>query len=538
MSSAANLPAPYLGVNEKDPIAAVKSPYCQNLFNFNVTTAGISLRNGDSKFSWISPAATVSTSISMGFFPYGDTKLISLVKNTATGFIDFYDCETGVSGLTTINSNLTFSFSTVYFNKYLFFFPNTSTLAPGYYWNGTAYGVCGYTGTGSFYPVGGNVYNHRAYLIQLAECAYWYSDIDAISGACTKIDLNGLVENSCTLSSIASFTLSDQTTTEEYQAFIMSNGEVLFYTGAYPDSPTWSIKGKSKVGQPLYVGSIIRYQGDSLLMCDSGVISMRALFLAGAEKAENIAANKNMQTTWRTLVQSIRTYVSTIIGPNALVGPIPGGLLGNIRGVYDSKTDRIIISFPFQLDESGIAINGSFYFVFYTPLEAWFFHQSTGDIISDICIYKNDVRLLAQGINQGTGDLELMTYTKEGATGFQDRNSADTAEVSYDYEMLSAPIPFPKTAVYEALQIEPILESDLYGQTNWNFVVDFGRQTSGDQKTDAVTTSVAKPAVNVGMQNITYVQVKMSGTTAASKTVGLDLYSYNVWFDSGQTASR
>lgn len=532
MANSANLPAPFLGVNERDPIAAVKSPYCQTLLNFNVTTAGITLRNGDSKFDWISPAATGSDALNMGFFPYGDTKLISPVKATGTGLIDFYDCETGVSGYTTVNSVNTSAWSTVYFNKYLMFFPNTSTLAPGVYWNGSAYGAVGYTGS-NLWPIAGNVYNHRAYLVQLNECAYWYSGIDQISGACTKVDLNGLVEQNCTLSSIASFTLSDQTTTEEYQAFIMSNGEVLFYSGPYPDSPTWAQRGKSKVGQPLYVGSTIRYQGDTLLMCDSGVISMRALFLSGAEKAQNLSANTLMQDTWRALVQAIRDNL------NAPTGPIVPGLLnGTIRGVYDSKTDRIIISFPYQLNASGAAIAGSFYFVFYTPLEAWFFQQSTGDRIDDICVYKNGVRLLAQSINQSTGDLELMIYTKEGSTGFQDRNSSDTANVSYDYEMLSAPIPFPKTAVYETDQIEPILESDLYAETNWNFVADFGRQTSGNQPTNALTTSVAKPAVNVGMQNITYVQVKMSGTTAASKTVGLNLYSYNVWYNSGEKASR
>ena len=131
-----------------------------------------------------------------------------------------------------------------------------------------------------------------------------------------------------------------------------------------------------------------------------------------------------------------------------------------------------------------------------------------------------------------------MVYEKEGSTGFTDRSANDDADTPYQYTMLSAPIPFPKTAVYEAVQIEPILESDLYAETNWSFVVDFGRQSSGNQKTDAATTAVAKPAVNVGMQNITYVQVQMSGTTAAAKTVGLDLYSYNVWYNSGEIASR
>ena len=501
-----------------------------------MNSAGISLRKGDSKFTWLSPAATDSSSLNMGIFPYGDggitgSKLIVPVASSFANAIWFYDLETQALLYTTASANAG-SFTSLYFNKYLYFFPDTSTLAPGYYWNGTAFGVCGYTGTGNFYPIGGNVYNHRAYLAQLNEAAYWYSGIDQISGACTKIDLSGIVEQNCTLSSIASFTLSDQTTTQEYQAFIMSNGEVLFYSGTYPDSANWSTIGRAKVGQPLYKGSTVKYQGDTLLLCDSGIISLRSLFLSGAQNAESLSTNSKIQQTWRTLVKVLRSKISTPVGPIT-----PGKNNGTIRGVFDSSTDRIVVSFPYQLTSATAATAGSTFFCCYTPLQSWFIQRSTGDRIDDICIYNNSIKMLAQSINAGTGDLELMAYSKEGSTGYMDRDSADVANVAYDFEMISAPIPFPKTQVVEVSGIEPIIKSDLYAETNYNLVSDFGRQTSGTQPVADQGASIAKPMVNIGAE-ANFVQLKISGTTAASKTVGLDLYSYNVWFSSGDKGSR
>jgi hypothetical protein len=417
----------------------------------------------------------------------------------------------------------------MYFNNYLFFFGNTSTLATGITWNGTAWATSGYTGT-NMWPIAGNVYNYRAYMIQINEAAYWYSGVNLISGACTKIDLSSVTEQKCTLSSIASFTLSNQTGAQAYQAFIFSNGEVIFYTGSYPDSPNWTIVGRSNIGQPLYVNSVIPYQGDTLLMCDAGVVSIRDLFLRGSEQAISLTVNARMQESWRALVQAIRTALSTPSGPITA-----GYLVGSIRGVWDSKNDRIIISFPYYLNSSGVATAGSYYFVFDTQRQSWYFQRSFGAQIYDICRYKNDVRMITTASN-GLG-LNFQVYTKEGATGYQDRNSIDDANVSYDYNVTTAPIPFPKTEVYSVSGIEPILESDLYAETNYQLIADLGRQSTGSQPTNAITTAVAKPMANVGIE-ANFVQLKISGTTAASKTVGLDLYSFNVWYDAGQKASR
>lgn len=539
MTNSVNLPAPYQGVDQTVPKAALQSPFCENLLNFNTSQAGITLRNGDVKYKV--RTLSFSTSETNSLNRYGDSKLYAVDLNKLTNEIDIYDVDTGTLAMSSASGGTVTRAEvlTVYFNKYLFFFTRDTVLKPGYYYNGTAFGSTGYTGSGTFWPYGGNVYNNRGYFVQYNEAAYWYTGIDAISGACTKIDLSGIVSQNCYLMGIASITVSDAVTNVVYQSFIFSNGEVLFYSGAYPDSSTWSIVGRAQISQPISRSGIISYQGDALIICDAGLIGLREVFIKGAEDATHLTSNSRINETWRSLIQAIRVKLSV---PNGEITDTTYGFW--FRGLWDTTTDRLVISFPFYLDTSGVAQYGSFYFVFDVVNQSWFFHRSFGTTLGvnsrivDIIFYKNKVLILGSSSASGGSSAIIMVWQKEGSTGFMDRNNRDTADVGYDYNMLSAPIPFPKTAVYEATQIEPILESDLYAETNYNFVVDFGRQTSGNQTTDAATTAVSKPAVNVGMQNITFVQTKMSGTTTASKTVGLNLYSSNVWYNSGEIASR
>jgi len=530
MANSANLPAPYQGVDEDNPKAAIKSPFCENLFNFNTNSNGVSLRKGDSK--GFLQALTGGNGFISKLMPYGNDTLFLAVSNAAGGApLDIYNLSTGALSYTSAALGTT-SFNYLYFNKYLFALPLGSYAVTGFSYNGAAWGVSGWTGA-SLNPVAGNVYKNRAYLIQWNDSSYWYTGINAISGACTKVDLSGVISEKSTLAIITSITLADNVSTEILQAFVFFSGEVLFYSGAYPDSASWGLVGTAKISTVLNYDAGVKYQGDYLVFCDNGVISLRDLFLKGSEGAASLTINANIQKTWQALVSSIRTITSTLIGR-----------ILYISGVWDTKNNRIIISFPYYLNTSGVATTGSFYFVFDTIRKAWVFHRSYQAIggvneiaVIDIERFNNKNYLLLGSL--GTALASAMVSVKEGTTGYTDRNITDNGEVTYDYTMISAPIPFPKTAVYETTGIEPIIQSDLYTETNWTLISDFGKQTTNNQNiTDTMGTSITKPLVNVGMQNITYIQVGMNGTTVAGKTVGLDLYSYNVWYNSGETGSR
>jgi len=517
------LPPPYGGLDQTKPVIALEAPFCQSLHNFNSSQDGVTLRNGDSKYKLLTMGASGNYT-SGPPAAYGNTYLFLPTYNRATNQIDVYDVDAGT---------VTFSygggsgviFYPLYFNQYLFFF-TPDALAPGICYSGAAWAAIGYTGTG-FLPKGGCVYNHRAYIIQYnttSKVSYWYSGIDAVSGACTEVDISGLVAEKCTLEGIATITISDNIASETLIAFIFSSGEVLFYKGTYPNASDWTIAGKARIapivtytaGGAFSTSIGLYYQGDYLVYTTGGVISLRDLFLKGSEAAANLSVNTRIHDTWVTYINQSSNGQS------------------NVYGVWDPITNRIIIQFPFLLDSTGATINGNFYFIYNTIQQSWMTHSSTGSTLAFgykyLVGYKQKVLSVIFG-NPNTQD-KIMVYLKEGATGYTDRNYLDTTDKTYDYEIISAPISNGRAYVQKAEGLDVIMKSDMYDITNFQFVSDLGVKSTTAQKTSAPTGSVQKPFVNMGIEG-SYIQYKISGTTTTGKTTGLEIYGLNLWVEMG-----
>lgn len=523
------LPPPYGGVDQKNPIVALQSPNCENLLNFNLSNVGAVLRNGDS-IAYNFALTGASGRYALDLHPHEQlSELYVSTLNNATGNYVIYD-EAGNLEYTfapiIITLNSVPRISTVYFNKTLFFFPNAAINAGHKVDTAGVFAVSGYTGATTPGLIGGAVYKNRLYAIEYQQAAYWYSGIDAVSGTLTYVDLTGLTQSKCTLSGIGTFTISDQVTTEAFIAFVMSNGEVLFYNGSYPNSADWRLAGRAKIPQPLFVDSLIQYQGDTLVMCDGGVVSLRDLFLKGSQQALSLSISDLIQTKWTALVKAIRSTRSNPTGPL-----VDNAVNGSIRGVYDPKNDRIVISFPYYLDSAGALQSGSFYFVFNAELGAWSFHRSFGGRIYDINIYNNTLYCLSR---YGT-DNGVTIYAKEGAADFMDDDADTVGEVAYDYEIVSAPVANGRAFVQKGEGLDVILNSDLYTETSYYLIRDFGVETTTAQTVpNVISGSLQKPFVNIGIEG-SYIQWKLSGTTAASKTVGLKLYGTNFWIEQGQS---
>lgn len=522
------LPPPYGGVDLKNPLVALQSPNCENLLNFNLSNVGAELRNGDS-ISYNFALTGTNGRYALDLHPHeAASKLYISTLNNQTSNYEIYDTSgtlvyTFVPLFILLNSVP--RISNVYFNKNTYFFPNKAVNAGHKVDAAGTFAVSGYTGdVGTPKLIGGAVYKNRLYGIEYQEAGYWYSGIDSTSGEMIYVDITGLTESKCTLSSIGTFTISDQVTTEVFIAFVMSDGEILFYNGSYPNSSDWRLAGRAQIPQPLFIDSLIKYQGDTLVMCDSGVVSLRDLFLKGSQQALSLSISELVQPAWANLVRAIRAARSAPTGPL-----VNNAVNGSIRGVFDAQNDRIVISFPYYLDSSNVLQNGSFYFVYNTALGAWSFHRSYGGRIYDANIYNNVLYCLSR---YGT-DNGVTVYKKEGATGFTDRTADNSGETAYDYNMISAPVANGRAFVQKAEGLDVILNSDLYDQTSYYLIRDFGVETTTAQTVPNVLTGVLqKPYVNMGIEG-SYVQWKLSGTTTTSKTVGLKLYGTNLWIEQG-----
>ncbi len=83
-----------------------------------------------------------------------------------------------------------------------------------------------------------------------------------------------------------------------------------------------------------------------------------------------------------------------------------------------------------------------------------------------------------------------------------------------------------------------IVKTDLYAQANVKWIVDMGRTTSGNQPLPDQGGTIQRPMYNVGVNDAVYAQYQISGSTVTGKTVGLEIYALNVWYNQGQEASR
>lgn len=512
------LSAPFGGVNEKVPKIALQSPNCENLLNFNVTQEGTILRNGNSVYTQV---VTPNTHYNEHIFgKYGEVALFELYTDITTSEVKIYDIDAGTLAYTSAALGQGV-FGTQFFNNYLFFFTPTLAYTPGIYYNGSTFGVIGYSGSG-FYPRGGgNNFKNRNYIIQDEEPAYWYSEPYAISGALRKVDLGTVVKQSCILSNIASITLSDQVSTVALQTFVFSTGEILFYSGSYPDSSDWQLVGQAKTGQLVSkYDSVFSYQGDAILLSDSGIISLRDLFLKGSNAAIDLSVNKNVQRTWTSLIRAARAYTSIYNGP----------LTFSIKGVWDEAKSRLIIFVGYDYPAG---TPGNFFFIFDTVQASWSFHHSgappiaTTMLFHDIIYYKNKVLIAPFGASSTITVLE-----KEGATNFTDKSVGGTLDIGVIYEVLSAPVANGRAYVQKAAGLDVIVETDLYSETEYQLIRDFGVETTNAQKVPSQPSGLQKPFVNMGIEG-SYIQYKISGTTTTGKTVGYKLYGTNFWTEQG-----
>lgn len=516
------LPPPFGGLNEQIPIAALEAPFADEMLNFNLTQGGAILRNGDSNYSSISTANNVTLA---QLYQYGDSNIFALVYDATATLNRVYNLDSGINVYNTAAAGSGI-FYEQFFNNYLFFFSPTVAYAPGFYFDGAAFGAIGYTGTG-FSPVGGgNNYKNRNYIVQNNEAAYWYSDRFAITGALTKVDLTSLIVQKTTLLQIVSITLSDQVSAVQLQCFIMANGEIFFYSGSYPDSADWLLVGRGFVGQlsSLYK-SVISYQGDALVLSDYGITSLRDLFLKGSEDAINLSVNVRVQNTWTFLITSLRA---------ALVAP-SGPFIRGIFGIFDSKNNRIIIHLPVTYDpfigNSSFAYPGNFFFVYDMNLKAWFYHRSygSGSLFNDGAFYKNkSLFIWDSSVNR------ITTIEKEGSTGFTDKSFSNAVDTGYKYGIRSAPVSQGRVYVQKCAGIDVFLKSDLYAETEYYVIRDFGVETSTAQKIPDQGTAFQKPFANIGIEG-SYIQYQISGTTSAGKTVGYQLYGTNFWIEPGDS---
>lgn len=508
------LPPPYSGQRDDLPLVMIGSPYAEKVINFNLDDGAAKLRHGDSVHS------TGGTSFVFALATYGfgsSQKLFGV--NSDGGTLKVIDCSTAGAVSVAYNpggpSDDT-EIHTLFFNNVLTFFGEIdwtpgSLGCPSY--NGSVWGSSGYTYPTITVPFGGTSFKNRAYIIERNGTKYAYSAINAISGLTVEVDLAQVMSAKGYLYGIRSVSLSEGLEQENVLCFVFNTGEVLAYSGSYPDSSDWKLIGRFIISPPIYYNAFIDARGDSFVITKTGLISLRTLFTQGVEIATQQALSGSIRNRWKQIVNG------SFAGSEMI-----------IRGMYDQINDRVVISFPALITETGaLDTDKSLRLVFSFKTESWAEHhvdQDNGNLASSgVVFYKNAPYY---GVWEGVMKME-------GASDFIDASASGGSNNGYPYELTSAPIASGRTYVSRADGLDLIMESDMHDITNYQFISDLGVTESVAQKLPSNTAlTLSKPNVNMGIEG-SYIQFKVSGNTTSGKTVGLNIYGVNVWTQSGRS---
>lgn len=521
------LPPPFKGQNDQVPTFALESPYCKKMYNFNTENGVVNLRNGHKKFA----QTTANSPVALALAPY-DAKLFMVVDDTAAG-LRWYDISTGtpVSAHTTGPAGGDTQVVTLYFNKYLYFFGEGSLVSNGpVFYNGSAWGKATWTFPGGGTPYSGAVYKNRAYIIDRLKPDFWYTEIDGIGGATTRVSLESIISQKGYLVAIKSVSLSQNVTQENLIAFIFNTGEILVYSGSYPNSESWGIVARLKTSPLVWFDTTIDAKGDTFLLTTSEILSLRNLIARGYDVEQKEGIGAAIDNRYREIIKLL----------NAFYGPALG-FVPYVKGVYDARNDRLIVQFPQRVPgSSGGSYYPSHHLIYDFTLQSWYeyFHTGTAPIVEesrDICAWKSDIYFLTYDDGIPPATVYATAYQLEGSTGFTD-DKITTGTTGIEYTLLSAPHPLNRYGVVKTDGLEVIMKSNIYASANWRLIGDLGAQQTAQQKTTGNGTNITKTFVNLGIES-NLVQYELTGTSTTSN-VGLEIYGTNLWINPSQGVAR
>jgi len=502
------LPPPYGGERYDLPLAVIQSPYCERAQNWVLEDGVARFRKGD--LLWKTPSATGSNFplnlATYGAFP--NEKMFLCFDDSGLKWVDITASGAGTTVHTVIGGGDD-EIHTLFFNNYLMYFGEFSltpaSTGPQYY-NGSAWGTLAYTGWTGDVPFGGAVYKNRAYLINKGTATFSYSGIQAISGALTKVDLSQIISKKANLYAIASVSLSEGIQQENVLAFIFSSGEVLVYRGTYPNAADWSIIGRFQIPRPIYYNSTIDVLGDTYIITESALVSLRTLFQRGQAFALTDAPSASIAQRWKTIFsQFFNSY--------------------GLKGVYDDVQNRIIILLPGNVDYTGSKQTiGARRLIYSLDNGAWFEHYRDSLEVGYSATMFNGDFYYGQA-------LDAVVIKAEGRTDFVDQN-ADGSTSGMTTFLRTAPLPTDKFGVSRITGIELINQTDAHLDMAYSLISNLGQRTSALQALPDQGVGVGNPMINVGIDG-NYIQLDMTCQTRAAMTVGYTLYAMNIWSEQG-----
>jgi len=384
---------PVGGWNTKDPISNMDPIYSPEILNYFPADGTVSIRNGSRKFATMTGGTSNNIRTLAPYSETDGTKWL-VAFHLASGGITPYSVTTGGT-VTDIGGGATFGSNIVHYANFknLIFFKSDVDTKDVYTWNGTGnVALPGFTG-----PSGDDkalrrlcVYKGRLYFAG-TDASIWYTEeVGAVTGALTELDLSTLFPNGGQVLYIGGLSPNLNNLREDYFVAISTIGDVLIFTGDYPESAGWNLIGTYYIGSPVGSRSFFKFQNDTLVITQSGLVSLFAVI--NGSPLENSYLTDNIQSVYKDLISGLSASASLPL---------------NVNGVYYPAGNYILINMPTTTSGDFIQL------VYNTINKAWtkFIHQP---VAYDFTLFNNN-------LYYGTSSYHIF----QADTGYYDEDPAN-----------------------------------------------------------------------------------------------------------------
>jgi hypothetical protein len=329
------VPAPLGGWNTRDAFEAMDPKDAVLLDNWFPDFGGLTSRGGTVSFATgLDPIAGVQT---LAILRAG-----TINKFLAAAGGKIFDISSGGAAGTPLASGFVSDvWQTVHFNSRSIWVNGRD---PAQIYDGTTWGVAGYTGadTSTFSGVG--AFNNRVYFWTGKDPSFWYGPVLGIGGALSNFPLSMVTREGGNLMAVEVLSYDGGTGIDDYTCFFMTSGEVMLYQGTDPSNPNnWALVGRYMIPAPVAQRGIFRYGGDIYIM----------------------SANDHEQFSKRLIALKLgETAPRTKISGAATAAYIAGKNLPGWQAIYYAIGTRMIYNIP--------NINGTFsQHIYNTSNQSW-----------------------------------------------------------------------------------------------------------------------------------------------------------------------
>lgn len=288
-----SIPAPIGGLNARDSIADMPEKDAIILDNWFPTPTDIGTRNGYA--SWNTSMGAFYVESLMAFNGAASKKLFEAdsngtIRDVTTALTGGAPAVTGATNgrfqhtnMSTPGGNFMLCVNGV---DKLYGFDGTN-------WWHDGDGAHDITGVNSNTFIHVNLFKSRVWFTQVNSTKAWYLGINSIAGAATAFDIGSLLRLGGYLMGIVTWTINDSSGTQEYLAFVSSEGEVLVYQGYDPAfASTFSLAGHFRIGRPIGRRFYTKVGSDIVMLTADGVIMLSKALLSDRSAPQEAISNK------------------------------------------------------------------------------------------------------------------------------------------------------------------------------------------------------------------------------------------------------